>query len=376
MREPSDRPIPPRNRTRLLFVLTAPILWMAAGCGYEGDLDALVERARAEHERLEAEIDELFASDLGSLKRPNGFVYAVDVGQLLDYAALAERRDWYEHVRQIATDNLIVLDDDDPFTRGFVLWRFRPGDGKEDRDATGTTEALRIAEGLWHGAEVFDRPEDRELSIEILRGYQRHEGIDQGVWLIRNYFQFASRGFATNSFLIDIDPDFVREVADTTGDEEFAGLADRMTEQIESAVSPSKLLHSMIQPEVITLSPEPGAYFSPNNVEHLGNSLNIAEQCVSTNRGVAENVLEFAVRNLGDGKLFFDASTGRPVLRDKGGTGLWAPMARLAALLEDRENCMKALWRLVGTRDAPGAEFWVRGERLLAYRIALDYLGK
>ena len=48
----------------------------------------------------------------------------------------------------------------------------------------------------------------------ILDGYSRHEFTDQGVWLIRNYFGYAQRNFASNSYLVDYDADFVRLVAD------------------------------------------------------------------------------------------------------------------------------------------------------------------
>jgi hypothetical protein len=56
--------------------------------------------------------------------------------------------------------------------------------------------------------------EDQKLALTILDGYARHETTDQGIWLIRNYFAFAGRNFATNTFVIDYDADFVRQVAD------------------------------------------------------------------------------------------------------------------------------------------------------------------
>ena len=113
---------PSASTHRLPLILLC--LAATVGCSYDGDLDALLERSREEHRRLEAEVAELFASDLGSLQRPNGFVYAVDVGQLLDYAALAKREDWYLHVRQIALDQLRLRRRQEPrlcvFTQPFL----------------------------------------------------------------------------------------------------------------------------------------------------------------------------------------------------------------------------------------------------------------
>ena len=144
-------------------------------------------------------------------KKQDEYTYAVDVGQLLCYFAWARDKQPYLALRDFAAKELIVDLKDDPFTKGFVLWRCQPG---QKPDASGTTEALRLAKGLWVGSAAFGRPEDRELAVAVVEGYGRHQNVDQGLWLIRNYFHFASRAFASNSFIIDYDPDFLREVAD------------------------------------------------------------------------------------------------------------------------------------------------------------------
>ena len=80
-----------------------------------------------------------------------------------------------------------------------VPWRSFLQTLRKALDASGTTEALRFAEGLWEGARVFGEPADRELALLVLRAYRRHEYVDQGIWLIRNYFNLQTRAFATNS---------------------------------------------------------------------------------------------------------------------------------------------------------------------------------
>ena len=92
----------------------------------------------------------------GDFARANGFAYAVDVGELLKVAARLEDREMYAALRDFAVRRLIVDDPDDPYTRGFVLWRRSPVpvDSEDAPDASGTTEALRVSEGLWEGAHV------------------------------------------------------------------------------------------------------------------------------------------------------------------------------------------------------------------------------
>ena len=48
-------------------------------------------------------------------------------------------------------------------------------------DASGTTEALRVAAGLWFGGRVFDRQLDTDLAVMFVEGYGRHAFIDQAV---------------------------------------------------------------------------------------------------------------------------------------------------------------------------------------------------
>jgi hypothetical protein len=53
---------------------------------------------------------------------------------------------------------VIVDKPDDPFTKGFVLWKCVPG---ATPDASGTTEALRLARALWAGQRRFGRARTR-----------------------------------------------------------------------------------------------------------------------------------------------------------------------------------------------------------------------
>ena len=82
-----------------------------------------------------------------------------------------------------------------------------------------------ISEGLWEGALAFGAHEDRELALRILDGYARHASEAAGLLLIRNYFNFGSRDFATNSFLVDYAPDYLARVARDTGRQDLAELA-------------------------------------------------------------------------------------------------------------------------------------------------------
>ncbi len=166
--------------------------------------------------RLEQRVQEWLAADQWT--RPDGYIYAVDVGQLLIYAALRENERLYLTLRDFAIRNLIRDDRSDPYTQGFVIWRY-----SKDvvPDASGVTEALRVAQGLWLGSRAFGQTRDMAQALLILQGYARHAYVDQGVWLIRNYFNLGTRAFATNSFLVNYDVDFVNQIGEAVANDDL-----------------------------------------------------------------------------------------------------------------------------------------------------------
>lgn len=277
----------------------------------------------------------------GSLARPDGWVYTIDLSLLMIFAALEKDWELYQSLESFASTHLVLETEDDPYTRGFVLWRFREG---TPGDATGTTEALRLAEGFWRGAEAFGREDDRARAIRILEGYARHETEDQGIWMIRNYFNLGTRSFATNSFLVDYAPDFVAEVAEATGDDHLLSIAEKSYALIERAQSESGLLYDIVQPEVKTLlDDERMAVFSPNDAIQVSNSATIAAGAVKGRPGVARRVLDFCYRRMPELKGTYYGRTGE-IARDKRpGIEAWASLVRLAIAL-DRDDALEAFY--------------------------------
>jgi len=267
--------------------------------------------------------------DRKQLARPDGFIYTVDVAQLMIYFAQAADAGGYATLHDSAAGHLVRDERDDPYTKGFVPWRWK---ANEKPDASGTTEALRLARALWLGAKGFNRPADAQLALKILDGYRRHEATDQGIWIIRNYFGFNTRSFASNSYLVDYDPDFIRDVASERKDAALAQLADSCYNVVKLAAAPSGLLYDIIQPEVATLYPELNlAAFSPNDVIQFSNCCTTA---MSVSRGlpnVARKVLAFALNRLDDLRVYYLGRTGEPFNDKSAAVYEYSVLARLAA---------------------------------------------
>ncbi|HEX8913148.1 MAG TPA: hypothetical protein VF796_12385, partial [Humisphaera sp.] len=250
----------------------------------------------------------------------------------------------YLRLRDFAVKHLIVDDPKESFTRGFVLWRCVPG---ATPDASGTTEMLRVARALWRGADAFGRAEDRAVAVTIVEGYARHQTVQQGIWMINNYYAFASRSFATNSFVIDYDTDFLREVADWHQGKQaeadrakrFKELADNSRELMRQTPSPCGLLYDLVQPELKTMYwGLDVCFFSPNDVIQTNNACTTAMTVAKDAPEVARGVLSFLLRRVqqaGGIHRYFYGRTGEPVNKMKLGPAEMMSAAMLAAKLNE-----------------------------------------
>jgi hypothetical protein len=290
----------------------------------------------------------------GQLARADGYVKTIDAAQLLWYFALAGDRASYEPLRDRVVSKTVVESPDRPISRYFVAWRYWPGDQDKPLDASGTTEALRLAKALWLGARQFDRNKDRTLAMRILRGYTRHQATFDGVWLIQNYYHLKLHHFATNSYTIDYDPDLLAAAADHTGDETLKGVADKSTQLVKRALSPAGLVRQIIQPELRTLMPDEDAIFSPNDLEQLSNSAEVATGTLHTAPEVARRVLDFAMQRVSDLRLLYNASTGNSATKTGVGVETYGPLLRLA-VRRDRPGDVETLLRHVMQTSEPAA---------------------
>lgn len=301
------------------------------------------------------------------LVRENGYLYAVDVAQLMLAAARGAQRATYEGLHPLAL-GFVVDRRDDPYTAGFVAWRVKPG---TPPDASGTTEALRLARALWEGAAAFGRPDDAALARRILEGYGRHATVDHDVWLVRNYFNFGTRAFANDSYLVDYDPDFVATVAQATGDPALKTLAERSYALVRRARAPSGLIYDLVQPDIRTLVPDRDlTVFSPNDVVQLNNACTVAETVVEGAPEVARGVLDFAVAQRWPIKRYFLGRTGKRAANVDASVTTLTCLARLAAALGDVPATRRFAWRAswhwkTFLRDFPAPRAYTASEILL-----------
>ncbi|MCB9527913.1 MAG: hypothetical protein H6701_05855 [Myxococcales bacterium] len=316
---------------------------------------------------LEAHVVARWRAD--GLRRADGCAYTVDLGHLLLHAARAGDRALYDAVAP-GVRALVRDDPSDPYTRGFVPWR-RCVDRPDD--ASGTTEALRVAKALWTGAARFALPDDRALALRVLDGYGRHAAVEYGVWMVRNYFAFETRAFANDSYLVDYDPDFVAAVARETGDPALAALADRSARLVEQATAPSGLIHTLVQPDVATLLPEaPIPVFSPNDVIQVNNACTVAEVSVATAPRAARGVYVFARRQGRDLRRAYLGRSGVAVDETRAEVTAWSCLARLAAALGEADRVTPRAvrhWRWLA--NDPDADPYAVADALLALDVLL-----
>lgn len=318
----------------------------------------------------------------GELARADGFAYAVDVGELMRVAARLGDREMYAALRDFAVQRLIVDEPDDPFTRGFVLWRRSPAplDDEDAPDASGTTEALRVSEGLSEGAATFGALRDRDLAFLILDGYQRHTSEAAGLLLVRNYFNFGSRDFATNSFLVDYAPDYLARAARESGRQDLAELAARSYEVVRAARSPAGLIYDVFQPEMATLFDDRRTLlYSPNDIVQTSNAAAIAATVLDGAPEVAARVLRFCRERMPELKLAYYGRTGEPARQKRPGVEIWGTLTEMSVRRRDETGLRAFAPFLVSnavTERIPGDAFLYVAAHLLLGLEALDgYFG-
>ena len=184
----------------------------------------------------------------------------------------------------------------------------------------------------------------------ILDGYRRHASEAAGLLLIRNYFNFGSRDFATNSFLVDYAPDYLARVARDTGRRDLADLAARSYEVIRAARTPAGLLYDVFQPEMATLFDDRRTLlFSPNDIVQTSNAAAIAATALEGAPEVASRVLGFCRERMPGLKLAYYGRTGEPARQKRPGVEIWGTLTEMSVRRRGRH-------RNPGVRPVPGLE--------------------
>lgn len=287
--------------------------------------------------------------------RADGFVYTIDVGLRLEAAAIRGDRASWLALRSLA-ERVVRNDDADPWTRGMVAWRWKDGTMP---DASGTTEALRIASGLWRGAESFSQPDARTLALTVLDGYATHAREDRDIWFIANYFNFGTRALATNSFVVDYDPDLLMAVLQSPvdGSARFSDIAARSCSLVRSAHTRSGLAYDIVQPEVTTLTPDGPAVFSPNDIVQINNAATVAERAIHCDPALANSVLTFVRGREDDLRVAYLGRTGDVASAVEAGPDTWAVLARLALRSGDHDSARRYAAKVGNPTDV-----YARGE--------------
>jgi hypothetical protein len=321
---------------------------------------------------LDATTRRILASD--GVARGDGYLYGLDVAWLMLYAARAGDRALYDTLRPYA-DRLIVQSGD-AYTRGFVLWRQRPG---ADPEIAGATESVAMARALLAGSASFGAARDRDLAQQVLDGYGRLAYEKGLTWTVRRYYKFGSRSYSDTSVLSSYAPDFLAETGGPAPAAAWPTPVERSYAAIEEAAADSGLLRLVLIPELTeTWADLTQRAFAPNNTTPLEDSCLAAESAARGRPQIAKNLLAFALDSdhanfLGRLFAYFDVASGEPV-----GEALLTPtgyacLVRLAVAVDDRRAVAQLgtwftrdLQLIAGEPNAHPAPLYAAGPLLLA----------
>jgi hypothetical protein len=325
---------------------------------------------KAAAQKLDGEVRRLLERGAA---RADGYVYTMDLAPLLLYAA--QRRDAALYAQVLGAAKPLIVGADDAATAGLVLWRHKSGEAPE---VSGATEALWLARALWAGDRLLKRPEDRALALRVLDGYARHAATTNETWFVRKYYAFGTKSYASLSVLPNYYPDFLDET-EALASAKLRGLARRSYTLLQRAVTPSKLLVPLVQPDINAVLPGVGVnLYAPNGVVVLEDSCSGAEGAQRGIPQLARNVLDFVARperRDANGRLFayYHRKDGRPVGETVLSSTGYACLTRMAAAAKDKKALAvlkpALLADVQALADAPGetaAPLYAAGPLLLA----------
>lgn len=258
----------------VLLMLLCTIFSGTAGANLRRDLESAVR----------------LRSESGIPVRHSGEAYAVDAALFLLYAVESGNRTLFDALLPPFKKAFFV-----PFGTGArksitVGWKRR---GQEPPDASGTTETMLSAKALWLAGVLWKNESLREESLSLIRGYLAHESGKEKSWQIRNYYNYGTRAFATNSYALGYFPDFLFEVARSGLLPEASEAAARSLRFLRNASLPNGLFSSSFDPELRTLFPEAefSFHFSPDFRIKPGDSAFIALEMAESDPSIPRRTL-------------------------------------------------------------------------------------
>lgn len=245
----------------------------------------------------------------GLIYRSDGYCYAVDMGNLLIYAAKTKDRQLFDLLLSIIKNYFIQTATTDDNALYTVVWRIKNG---VSPDASGTTETLRVLEGVWLGYKNWPEEDLKNLAHKIALAYAKHQVTDPfGFWYICNYYNYQTRGYATNTYTIDYNPDLLFEIGTFLKDSTILSVAEKSRRFVLEAQIPSGLFHNNYDHEMRTIYPGI-CHFSPNNIIKPGDSAEIALTIAAGSPQEASKTLNFIKTHWPDIKGAYYANTEEP----------------------------------------------------------------
>jgi hypothetical protein len=108
--------------------------------------------------------------------RPDGWAYAVDVGNIMVYAARRGDIKLFNSLSDLVKKHYVVMESDDSHALYTVAWRARLD---RPAEASGTTETLRMVEAYWLAGERWNNEYYRRLAYVMSKAYAEHQWSDE-----------------------------------------------------------------------------------------------------------------------------------------------------------------------------------------------------
>jgi hypothetical protein len=231
-------------------------------------------------------------ANAGLLLRKNGQAFAIDNVLFLLYAVESRNRSLFDSFLVPFSSVFLVPAEIGGESLLTVGWKY---DGDAPPDASGTTETILAAKAFWNAGILWEDALLLQRSLSLVKGYLAHQSGEGRSWQIRNYYNYGTRAFATNSYALGYFPDFLFEVACSDDFPDASEAAGKSLRFLRNAALPNGFFSSSFDPELRTLFPEDefSFHFSPDFRVKPGDSAFIALNMIQSDEEIPRRTLAY-----------------------------------------------------------------------------------
>jgi hypothetical protein len=238
--------------------------------------------------------------------RFNGYAYAIDLGNILRFAAATNDRQLFDSAYAAVMKYYLMKETGDAKADYTLLWRTKPG---QFRDASGSAETINAAEGFWRGYERWNDLDLKSLAQRMAIAYLGHGSwTDDGRFYVKNYYNYVTKTYSENTWLLNQMPHVLLRIGRGCKDTNMVNYAIGMAKFLRNGIVFPGISKEMYDPGIGTVIPGQTGYYAPDGFYAFLSTVDVNKGLLPFYPKLAPRFIDWVSEHLNDlrGIYFFD----------------------------------------------------------------------